>query len=121
MPLKPNNDACKSKNAAPGAADTLVSSLDNDKWITKRRVAIFDQHDGAEEGLAIDFTPDVLQTIVDQNNDRVKKGSLVPITVGGHTEGDGTPPDDEDIVGWAENFFLDVLDDDTKAIFCDMK
>lgn len=111
----------------PGGSNSYVPSLGNekkkrygdDKFVTHNHVSIFDEHSGDEENLDIEFTPEVLGQIVSQNNDRINDGAGCPIIVDGHTNEDGEPEEDC-IVGWADNFSVDEFGKDKKAIYCDM-
>src|SRR5689334_13102708 len=102
----------KSRNAyaAPGGANTFVPSTSNKKihfsemeYQCFSNVALFDAHNGNEEGLDIDFTPDVLAKIVKACNNRYEDtGDAIPVTAG-HTTDDKSEPQPE-ILGYAVNF-----------------
>jgi len=119
---------------APGGGNTFVPSLTDDKkkkplkvefdkeaFETLSGIPVFDEHPGAEEELDIDFTPEVLQQIIDACNQRIEDtGDLVPVT-DGHTSDNSQDPEPE-ILGFAENFRLGDLGNTNprKAIFCDI-
>lgn len=111
----------KSRNAAaPGGANTSPATMlgdeDHKKWEYVKGIPIFDEHSGTEEGMDVEFTPEVLAKIVEQNNARIKEtGDLIPVTLG-HTGGEEDPP----VLGWAYNFTLGDFGK-KQAIYCDMK
>ncbi len=100
------------------AEKTAVPSLERDKWHYVKGIPVFDEHSGTEEGLDIEFTPDVLKEIVSRNNKRIQDtGDLVPVTRG-HTGEETEPP----VLGWASNFSLGEFGADKRAcIYCDMQ
>lgn len=102
-----------------GGANTAPAGMSDEedkKWTWVKNVPIFDEHDGDQEESDIDWTPEVLEKIVEQNNLRIKStNDEIPVTRG-HT-GEGIDPP---ILGWASNFRMDAFND-KKAIYCDMK
>ena len=124
--------AAEAAATAPGGANTAVPTLgdkkkpltiefDKGRFETLSNVACFDEHDGQEEGLDIDFTPEVLSQIVDACNQRIQDtGDLVPVT-DRHTSDDSNDPEPE-ILGFAQNFRLGDIGKvkPRKAIYCDM-
>ena len=139
MPLKQGSSqavaiaervAGKSKNAATaaGGANTSAPGLetkkydDQDEYVVIPDVPIFDSHSGEDEGLDLEFTPEVLQQIIDRCNERIKDtGDLVPIT-DRHTSDDPNDPE-PDLLGFAHNFRLGDLGKvkPRQAIYCDMR
>lgn len=87
--------------AFPGGANTYAPQLEKSKHALE--VPIFDEHDGNDEGLPINFTADILEKIAMACNQRYKlTGDAAPIT-DGHTSDDPNhkPPD---ILGYAKHF-----------------
>jgi hypothetical protein len=132
---KSKNAAAEAAPTAPGGANASVPTLGTDKkkqplkiefdqgdeFTTLEGIPIFDEHEGTEEGLEIDFTPDVLKKIVDASNARIEDtGDAVPVT-DRHTSDDPNDPDPE-ILGFARNFRLGDIGktNPRKAIYADL-
>lgn len=99
----------------------LKVAFDQGEFETLEGVPVFDEHDGDVENLDIDFTPEVLQQIIDACNKRIEDtGDRVPVT-DRHTSDDPSGPE-PDVLGFASNFRLGDLGkvSPRKAIYCDM-
>jgi hypothetical protein len=99
------SEAHKSKNdavpvvveqAMPGGVATAPAELlgtkikkhtyEDGDFVVIPNVPIFDEHNGAEEGLDINFTPDVLQQICDVTNFAAEDTQTLPPYYEGHIE-----------------------------------
>src|SRR5580658_5234169 len=103
------------ESASPGGVNATVPELNRrkmrytqDEFVVDPHVAVFDEHDGAEEGLDIVFTEEVLQQIIENTNLKIKDtGDMSPIFEGHLT--DGPEWDEGDLLGFATNFHLGTI------------
>lgn len=125
MPVPSSTVDRKSKNAMPGGGDTFVPAqgkkkhFSEDEYELISSVPIFDEHKGAEEEIdEIDFTPEVLQMIIDRCNQRIKDTGDFPVVTDGHSEGDKEAP----VLGFADNFQLGEIGNikPRKCIYADL-
>src|SRR5581483_4087715 len=95
-------EAGLSKHAMPGGADTFAPGLvgggkkhrfDEAEFEKIENVPVFDEHDGTEEDLDLDFTEEVLRQIIDRCNRRIKDTNDYPVVTDGHSsDEDPNPP-----------------------------
>lgn len=120
MPLKQGSKQSKSNQAATaiGGGNDYAPALDGKKkydageFTEFKEVPIFDEHN--DEDLHTDFTPELLQQIVDQCNKRMETGDLTPIYDRHTDEGDAIH------LGYASDFRVKDFGK-KKAIFADFK
>jgi hypothetical protein len=105
---------CEGMTSA-GGIDTVTPSLpkstkhlqySDEDFIVDPAVPLFDEHSGNEEGLDIDFTPEVLQQIIDNTNHRIlDTNDLVPVYIG-HIDDDLPEGKQGELVGFVMNLSL---------------
>lgn len=110
----------QSSATQPGGTNAYVPT-DDDKDYVQYTAAVFDEHSGKEEDLDIDFTPEVLQRIVDACNRRIKDTGDCPPIIDRHTPDDQSNPNEPEpnILGYAKDFTLGDIGRERprKAIF----
>lgn len=120
-------EAGLSKNCMPGGSNTFIPSLGKDNkhnfdeanFEKLEGVPIFDEHPGSEEDLEIDFTPEMLQRIIDRCNARIKDTGDYPVVTDGHTSDEQPNPP---VLGFAANFRMGEIgrQNPRKCIYCDL-
>jgi hypothetical protein len=127
-------DVLEGQNVSPAATTTFVPSLPDSKKRKKMRyaeedfvvdphVAVFDAHDGNEEGYDINFDEKILKEICLNTNKRIiDTGDMSPIYAG-HIEDDLPEDEQGELLGFATNFHMGTIGDvdPRPCIFADFK
>jgi hypothetical protein len=127
-------DVLEGQNVSPGATTTYAPALPDNKkrkqmryaeddFVVDPHVAIFDAHDGNEEGYDINFDANVLKTICANTNKRINDtGDMSPIYAG-HIEDELPESEQGELLGFATNFHMGTIGDvdPRPCIFADFK
>lgn len=117
--------------ASPMGSNTFVPALNSKRkkikfaneedYETIENICIFDEHNGEEEGLDINFDEEMLQKIIDRCNHRIEDTGDMPTVIDGHTE-DDEEESKRDVLGFASNFQMGEIGEKKKrkAIFADL-
>lgn len=110
--------------SSPGGTNTFVPGMQqkkkfsDDDFVTMANVPVFDEHNGKEEDLDINFDEAMLKKIIDRCNKRIQDTNDYPVVTAGHTEEDGPEPE---TLGFATNFKMGEFGKDKrKCIYCDL-
>lgn len=95
----------KNQATMAGGSNTYAPTKQrfNDDEYIHVDAALFDAHNGNEEGVDIDFTPEVLQTIVKRCNSRIEDTEDYPPITDRHSSDNPNDPEPA-ILGFASNF-----------------
>ncbi len=111
---------------AAGGSNTFVPDLgkkhfDDEEYVTVS-VPVFDEHNGQEENVDINFTPEVLKEIVEKCNARIADTGDYPPVTAGHTSDNPDDPKPE-VLGFASRFSLGTIGKikPRKAIYAELK
>ncbi len=96
-------DSADNEHFLPKSFDASLPKQFDEAEYFALRVAIFDEHNGVDENLDIDFTPEILQQIVDKCKSRIKNTGDYAAVTDGHTGEDIEP----DVLGYAVDFDVD--------------